>query len=60
MLCFTTTKKVRGLIRDKFPKRRTQTARQTTMTRCSGGTNTEMASGSPIMKKGKIVMAWHK
>ena len=60
MLCFTTTKKVRGLIRDKLPKRRIRTERQTTMTRGSGGTNTEMASDSPIMKKGKIVMAWHK
>ena len=60
MLCFTTTKKVRGLIRDKLRKRRIGTERQTTMTRCSGGTNTEMASDSPIMKKGKIVMAWHK
>ena len=60
MLCFTTTKKVRGLIRNKLPKRRTRTERQTTMTRFSGGTNTEMVSDSPIMKKGKIVMAWHK
>ena len=60
MLCFTTTKKVRGLIRDKFPKRRIRTERQTTITRFSGGTNTEMVSDSPIMKKGKIVMAWHK
>ena len=54
MLCFTTTKKVRGLIRNKLPKRRTRTERQTTMTRFSGGTNTEMVSDSPIMKKGKI------
>ena len=60
MLCFTTTKKVRGLIRDKLSKRRTRTERQTTITRFSGGTNAEMVSDSPIMKKGKIVMAWHK
>ena len=52
-LCFTTTKKVRGLFRDKLPKRRIRTERQTTMTRFSGGTNTEMASDSPSWKKAK-------
>ena len=46
MLCFTTTKRVRGLLKEKVCKRRNHAEPKTSVTHYKGRTNTEVATGS--------------
>ena len=46
MLCFTTTKKVRGFLKEKVRKRCNRIQPQTSMTQCTGSAGTKIATGS--------------